>query len=125
MRHIRSAVIVAAAGVAVAFAVVFFAVPFMNDSTLLAEAKKNVALSLVDPESARFSDLRIVIDGRGHRNVCGMVNAKDKFGGYAGLAPFVYFSAAKQSAIEATGMSVEEIVTGGKITDLLIMGGCP
>ena len=45
-------------------------------------------MQLVDPESAQFSELRLTRDG----SVCGLINAKNSFGGYVGFKPFYYLS---------------------------------
>jgi hypothetical protein len=45
-----------------------------------------VVSSLKDPESARFKELHHVGDGRA---LCGMVNSKSAYGGYAGFRSFV------------------------------------
>lgn len=44
-----------------------------------------VSESLVDPESAKFRNVRTVGDA-----VCGEVNARNRMGGYGGFSPFVY-----------------------------------
>lgn len=47
---------------------------------------------LIDPESARWRDVRIVVKerrGGTQRAACGEVNAKNKFGGYAGYSRFI------------------------------------
>ena len=62
---------------------------------LLAEAKEQVARQLLDPESARFRDLKI----KGKDAVCGEVNGKNRFGGYVGFQPFSYEAATKDVTI--------------------------
>lgn len=57
------------------------------DGGLESEAKKAVQDKLTDPQSAQF---REVMTFRGD-TVCGEVNAKNQFGGYAGYRLFVYF----------------------------------
>jgi hypothetical protein len=47
-------------------------------------ARVAVRAMLNDPESAQFTDLRVLENG----TVCGYVNAKNRFGGYTGKAPF-------------------------------------
>lgn len=51
------------------------------------EAKEAVKRLLNDPESAQFSDMQ---DGKGKGDVCGMVNAKNRMGGYVGKTPFLF-----------------------------------
>jgi hypothetical protein len=77
-----------------------------NDA-LIERAKKDVLRKLLDPASARFSDLNAKEkDGRGI--VCGTVNAKNRFGGYDGAKPFLYDPAISVGAI---------VYGGGRITD--------
>lgn len=55
------------------------------------EARKEVVRNiLLDPESARFSDLYAAqrIDGNGGIALCGFVNAKNSYGGYTGKKRF-------------------------------------
>lgn len=42
---------------------------------------------LKDPDSARFSSLA-AFDKGGQINICGLVNAKNSYGGYTGSSPF-------------------------------------
>ena len=50
-------------------------------------AKEAVKRVLTDPESARFSEVR---PGKAKGNVCGLVNAKNRMGGYVGNTPFLF-----------------------------------
>lgn len=55
-------------------------------------AKKVVADTLKDPESARFSDVYGIAGENaepGKHAVCGRVNAKNSYGGYVGYRPFL------------------------------------
>jgi hypothetical protein len=55
-----------------------------------AAVKAGVRKSLKDPDSARFDDgFKAVKDSKGVVSVCGMVNAKNSYGGYTGSKPFV------------------------------------
>lgn len=49
-------------------------------------AKAFVAASMKDPDSVRFGQLS---HGKG-KSICGLVNAKNGYGGYTGMEPFVY-----------------------------------
>ena len=60
------------------------------------EAKEAVKRLLNDPESAQFSDLQ---DGKNKGDVCGMVNAKNRMGGYVGKTPFFYEKLTESAAI--------------------------
>jgi hypothetical protein len=51
------------------------------------EAQEAVKKLLNDPESARFSEVKA---GKQQGDVCGMVNAKNRMGGYVGDTPFFY-----------------------------------
>jgi hypothetical protein len=52
-------------------------------------AKAAMARKLTDPESARFDDLFKVQADSGEA-VCGMVNSKNRMGGYVGATGFIY-----------------------------------
>lgn len=67
-----------------------------------------VRANLKDPESARFESLTAVKDAAGDTIVCGMVNAKNSYGGYTGKQQFFgvfgpqgYFSVAGGGEAEA------------------------
>lgn len=59
------------------------------------EAPDKIRALLKDPESARFSELKYVEHSQG---VCGLVNAKNGFGGYVGNR--VFYVGAKGVAIK-------------------------
>lgn len=44
---------------------------------------------LKDPESARFGKMYATKDKDGDLTVCGFVNAKNSYGGYTGMKPFI------------------------------------
>jgi hypothetical protein len=50
-------------------------------------AKKAVSEKLIDPDSAKFSD---VFEGSKKGSYCGLVNAKNRMGAYVGRSPFIY-----------------------------------
>jgi hypothetical protein len=60
--------------------------PAVSAETELAQAL--VADSLKDPASAQFRGVESFILSTGDRVVCGEVNAKNSYGGYAGFSPF-------------------------------------
>lgn len=60
------------------------------------EAKDAVKRLLNDPDSAQFSELK---NGKNKGDVCGMVNAKNRMGGYVGATPFFYEKLTETSAI--------------------------
>lgn len=55
---------------------------------LISEAQTTVKVGLKDPSSAQFSDERILGSGPDQR-VCGLVNAKNSYGGYSGNERYV------------------------------------
>lgn len=77
---IGSAVLVAVAAAAGAAAWVHYA-PILR-------AQEVVRSALKDPDSARFDQVRVYTR---HKAVCGLVNAKNSMGGYAGFAQFILF----------------------------------
>lgn len=72
-------------------------VPYDSDITLELAAKNAVKASLVDPDSAEFSDVRVArepIDPESESQnqrvfVCGYVNSRNRMGGFAGKTRFV------------------------------------
>ena len=59
----------------------------------LDSARVAVTARLKDPASVRFGEVRISAPASslgGGTAVCGFVNARNGFGGYTGMAPFVY-----------------------------------
>jgi len=74
----------------VLFFTLLVSLPCMSDSL------ENAAMSAVremmkDPESARFSDVLAVTNSKQITSICGQVNAKNSYGGYAGAKSFVYY----------------------------------
>lgn len=51
------------------------------------KVKKAVAAQLIDSDSAKFDSL---FKGKSECNYCGLVNGKNKMGGYSGLYPFIF-----------------------------------
>jgi hypothetical protein len=70
--------------------------PDLSDNEAFALARKRVAESLKDPDSAKFGPYfsRKVAPGAGFGKptdfVCGTVNGKNSFGAYAGAKTFAY-----------------------------------
>ncbi len=56
-----------------------------KQAQLLSEARAAVASKLLDPTSPLFSEITVR-----DQTVCGLVNAKNTYGGYTGGKPFVY-----------------------------------
>lgn len=59
-------------------------------------AKDAVKGLLNDPESARFSQLN---SGKEKGDVCGLVNAKNRMGGYVGDTPFFFQKSTQNTAL--------------------------
>lgn len=62
------------------------------------DARATIIKKLRDPESARFTEVVEKPEA-----VCGLVNAKNQFGGYAGPRRFYYVTASKLGFIENGG----------------------
>ena len=54
---------------------------------IINDAKRKVPKSLIDPSSAIFNS---VYENKATGAVCGLVNSKNRMGGYAGATPFTY-----------------------------------
>lgn len=78
-----------------------------------AEIKSDIARTLKDPPSAIFSELNRAIRpnmrGEPTDTVCGLVNAKNSYGGYTGAQKFVYFPATKRVHIAGGAGSMPEM----------------
>src|SRR4051794_31574099 len=59
------------------------------NASLIENAHAAVQTMLRDPGSAQFQD-GFIIGTDNKRTLCGIVNAKNGFGGYSGYAPFAY-----------------------------------
>lgn len=84
------AAVIAAIGVCIVVAVVLLA--FDNpliDSLEIRVAKNYVIMRLKDPDSVKFGDV-FASKTFPESNVCGFVNARNGFGGYTGMTPFIY-----------------------------------
>jgi hypothetical protein len=57
--------------------------PNLSDEALITEMKEIVKLNLIDPDSAKFYNMKVVNYGNG-RIVCGIINSKNRMGGYTG-----------------------------------------
>ncbi|MES2634001.1 MAG: hypothetical protein V4669_13590 [Pseudomonadota bacterium] len=68
-----------------------------------------VKLKLTDPDSAKFEGLRL---GNSPANnvVCGLVNAKNQLGGYAGRKVFYYFDAKPPIVVVQGDASMEHTI---------------
>lgn len=66
--------------------------PIHLTSKDVAEVEEAVKYDLVEPNSARFRNIRAAVvvrqDGTSVRTVCGEVNSRNRMGGYSGAVPF-------------------------------------
>jgi len=65
-------------------------------------AQSAIAYQLKDPDSAKFRDLAGYTTSAGDVIVCGQVNGKNSFGGYAGFTPFFVRLRAGKAVIATT-----------------------
>lgn len=82
------------AGIAVFFAIVIILNLSMTKDErargdAVRQAEAAVSATLKDPDSAKFSDVEAHPHPDGKITVCGVVNARNGFGGYAGPSHFV------------------------------------
>jgi hypothetical protein len=69
-------------------------------------AKALLQKKMIDPESARFSEMFKIQAAGGEGDIyCGLVNSKNRMGGYAGNAGFIYEKNLNRATIMATGDS--------------------
>lgn len=78
----------------------------------VAQVKQAVTRQLKDPESARFGPIVGGKDATGRSYACGVVNAKNSFGGYTGDKPFVV-----KVEDGPAGRTFDPIVIGGADVD--------
>jgi hypothetical protein len=78
-----------------------------GDEDMIAYGKAAVAAKLIDPGSARFTDVRIV-SKNGRQFVCGLVEAKNRKGEYYGAKNFIFIIAdrGRHAAIIYGGRSI-------------------
>jgi len=71
-----------------------------------AAISKVVSDRLKDPESARFKWMKMVV---GSINYCGLVNAKNSYGGYTGYTPFdASFATGKDGTVYMLNTSISD-----------------
>jgi hypothetical protein len=68
-------------------------------------AKALLQRKMIDPESARFTDVYSFQTPNEGEIVCGLVNSKNRMGGYVGNKGFIYEKALNRATIMATGDS--------------------
>ena len=57
---------------------------------MIVRVEAAIRTKLIDPGSAKFSDIKAFRIKDDHIFVCGMINSKNKFGGYTGPSPFSF-----------------------------------
>jgi hypothetical protein len=67
-----------------------------DDEEMIANGKAAVAAKLIDPDSANFTDVRVIAKN-GQKFVCGFVDAKNRNGGFDGAKPFVFITSEKRA----------------------------
>lgn len=78
----------------------------------IVKAKNAVSRSLKDPESAKFENLYKTTDGL-MPIVCGEVNSRNGYGGYAGRTPFVYVASSDHAyLIDMNSPDPAEVLEG-------------
>lgn len=78
-------------------------------TSLVAEAKQEIAAHSPNPSAVRFNDVR-----EGDGIVCGMVNRPNRAGGYDGFELFIYKSKGDWSIGESGGL----VMNDGQLTDI-------
>jgi hypothetical protein len=69
-----------------------------SDATAIRKAEDNVRAQLKDPDSVKFSDIKVYnhspvfIRGSNEAVVCGYFNSKNELGGYVGKKRFLFFA---------------------------------
>jgi hypothetical protein len=87
LRTFAAALIVLATPVAAQDAAVIDGSDQQFEATIIKEMIIAVTYEFFDPASATFRELIATDNGR---QICGYVNAKNRFGGYVGFQPFLY-----------------------------------
>lgn len=92
-------------------------VPLSTDQITVVQ--NYVRNALKDPASANFGPIRGGRDPYGKIIVCGMVNAKNSFGGYTGMQPFSgefnsqgYFKVNGIGGDDIVSLSIQQVCTG-------------
>jgi hypothetical protein len=80
-----------------------------NDSKYISianEAKESIKDRLIDDESARFKKICVFENGKVH----GLVNAKNRSGGYVGWTAFEYNATSKEERMFSRGTGIGDIL---------------
>lgn len=88
--------------------------PDQVSPALLEKIRQASAKKLRDPYSAHFDHMkrgiRTNVKGKPTEVVCGLVNAKNAYGAYVGLQPFIYFVADGDFQIQRAGDAADAVV---------------
>lgn len=87
---------------------------------ILRIAQNMVTHALKDPDSAKFKDAKImaIVDSRGHRYfICGLVNAKNSYGGYTGFKQYIFEVDSKQPTSMKGGIGGEGSIASVRFDD--------
>lgn len=87
--------------------------------------KAGVRRRLRDPASAQFEDIVVGRSPRGETFACGVVNAKNVMGGYAGRAPFYGVMTGGEFAVASLGDADGGLIQHGTIRALCKAHGVP
>jgi hypothetical protein len=90
------------------------------ESDYFLRAKQAISEGMRDPDSVKFGKLFEGRGSSGKQTICGEVNAKNGFGGYTGMTPFIYFVDTDQ----ATRVDIQNAkqITDPKILEMMIIG---
>ena len=90
------------------------------ESDYFLRAKQAISEGMKDPDSVKFGKLFEGRGSSGKQTICGEVNAKNGFGGYTGMTPFIYFVDTDQ----ATRVDIQNAkqITDPKILEMMIIG---
>ncbi|MCP1852103.1 MULTISPECIES: hypothetical protein [unclassified Bradyrhizobium] len=86
--------------------------------SVIDEARAAIESRLRDPTSAQYSDEVAIGRDAGNKVVCGLLNAKNGFGGYTGKAVFIYEQSSKSLKIASNSDEADDIVQSCRIAKL-------
>jgi hypothetical protein len=84
-------------------------------------AKQAISEGMRDPDSVKFGKLFEGTGLSGNQTICGEVNAKNGFGGYTGMTPFIYFIDTNlATTVEFDPRRIKQITDVGTLNRMLI-----
>lgn len=75
-------------------------VSFLLSACIERDAEKAAAEQLIDPDSAKFRNLRTIENAAGEF-VCGEINGKNRMGAYNGFSRFIYVNSSRLAFLES------------------------